>query len=125
MPNLILVMTGGAVGAAFRYQVGRVALHHMGPGFPWATFIVNLLGGLLMGVLAAIVAGDGPVDRPLWMFLGVGVLGGFTTFSAFSFDLFVLLERGQIAIALAYATASVAGSLTLLVLGYWLIRAAA
>lgn len=125
MPNLLLVMLGGAIGAAFRYQVGRVALQLIGPGFPWGTFIVNLIGGLLMGILAAVVIADGPGDRPLWMFLGVGVLGGFTTFSAFSLDLFAMLQRSEFAIAGAYATASVAGSVLALILGYWMARAAA
>jgi CrcB protein len=123
MPNLLLVMLGGAIGAAFRYQVGRAALGAMGPGFPWGTLVVNLLGGLLMGVLAGIVISDGPADRPLWMFLGVGVLGGFTTFSAFSLDAFALLERGEFAIASAYVVASVAGSVMLLIAGLWLVRA--
>lgn len=125
MPTLLTVMLGGAIGAGFRYQVGRVALQQMGPGFPWGTLIVNLVGGLLMGLLAGIVFADGPVDRPLWMFLSVGVLGGFTTFSAFSFDVFAMLERGEIVLAGAYAVCSVAGSVLLLLVGYWLARMAA
>lgn len=125
MPNLLLVLAGGAIGAGFRYHVGRVALQQVGPGFPWGTLVVNLVGGLLMGILAGTVINDGPVDRPLWIFLGVGVLGGFTTFSAFSFDLFVMLERNELGTALAYAVCSVAGSLMLLVLGFWLVRATA
>lgn len=125
MPNLLLVMFGGAVGSAFRYQLGRVALQQMGPGFPWGTLIVNLLGGLLMGILAGIVISDGPVDRPLWLLLGVGVLGGFTTFSAFSLDVFAMLERNELAIAGAYVTASVAGSVMLLMLGFWFAKATA
>jgi CrcB protein len=125
MPNLLLVMLGGAIGAASRYQVGRLALQQIGPGFPWGTLIVNLLGGLLMGVLAAIIISDGPGDRPLWMFLGVGVLGGFTTFSAFSLDIFAMLQRNELAVAAAYALASVAGSVLALILGYWAARAAA
>lgn len=125
MPNFILVMAGGAIGAGLRYQVGRVALHQMGPGFPWGTLIVNLVGGLLMGVLAGVMAGHSPADRPLWMFAGVGILGGFTTFSAFSFDLFAMLQRGQTAIAAGYAGVSMAGSVILLILGYSLARASA
>lgn len=125
MPNLLLVMLGGSIGAAFRYQVGRVAFQQMGPAFPWGTLIVNLLGGLLMGILAGVVVADGAGDRPLWMFLGVGVLGGFTTFSAFSLDLFAMLQRSEIVVAGAYALSSVAGSVLALMLGYWMARATA
>jgi CrcB protein len=125
MPNFLLVMLGGAIGSAFRYELGRLALRQMGPAFPWGTLIVNLLGGLLIGILAGIFAGDGPGDRPLWLLLAVGLLGGFTTFSAFSLDAFLMLERGQISIAALYVAASVAGSIILLMLGYWLARAAA
>jgi fluoride exporter len=123
MSNLLLVMLGGAIGAGFRYHVGRVALQNMGPGFPWGTLIVNLVGSLLIGVLAATMAADGSDER-LNLFLGVGMLGGFTTFSAFSFETFVLLERGETMLALAYVMASVAGSLMLLIAAWSLIRLA-
>ena len=125
MPNLLLVMLGGAIGAGFRYHVGRVALQQMGPGFPWATLIVNLLGGLLIGVLAGMAVNENAADRPLWLFMAVGVLGGFTTFSAFSLDIFLMVQRSEIAVAAAYAVASVAGSVALLFCGYWLTRAGA
>ncbi len=118
-------MCGGAVGSALRYQIGRAALQRMGPEFPWGTLIVNLLGGLLMGIAVGIFTAEGSADRPLWLLLAVGLLGGFTTFSAFSLDLFAMLERGQMMIASLYAAASVAGSLLLLMLGFWLSRTAA
>jgi CrcB protein len=121
MPNLLLVMMGGAVGAGFRYHIGRIALQNMGPVFPWSTLIVNLLGGLLMGVLAGILAKNGS-DEPLRLFLGVGVLGGFTTFSAFSLETFNMIERGDAILAAAYVGASVAGSILLLLAGVWLTR---
>ncbi|HEY5710452.1 MAG TPA: fluoride efflux transporter CrcB [Allosphingosinicella sp.] len=124
MPNLIPVMIGGAIGAALRYEVGRVALHRIGPGFPWGTLIVNLVGGLLMGVLAGWMFTRNPPDQNLWLFVGVGLLGGFTTFSAFSFDIFTMLERGQMAIAATYAGVSMIGSVALLFAGYWLARVA-
>ncbi len=124
MFNLLLVMFGGAIGAGFRYHVGRVAVQNMGPGFPWGTLIVNLTGGLLMGVLAASLAPDGSDER-LRLFLGVGMLGGFTTFSAFSYETFVLIERGELMLALAYVVASVAGSLMLLIAAWSLLRMAA
>jgi CrcB protein len=125
MPNLLLVMLGGAIGAGFRYNLGRVALHNLGPAFPWGTWIVNLLGGLLMGILAGILARDGSADEPLRIFLGIGVLGGFTTFSAFSLDTVNLIQRGDLVTAGAYMLSSVVGSILLLFVGLWLVRAAA
>jgi CrcB protein len=124
MPNYLLVMAGGALGAALRYWVGRVSLQHLDPGFPWGTFIVNLAGGLLIGLLAGYMFTRTATDHALWLFAGVGLLGGFTTFSAFSFDLFAMLEQGRYAIAMAYAGGSVLGALALLFAGYWLARAA-
>jgi CrcB protein len=125
MPNLLLVMLGGAIGAALRYQAGRAALGLAGPGFPWGTLAVNLAGGLLMGVLAGAAIGEGAAERPLWLFLGVGVLGGFTTFSAFSLELFAMIERGDFAVAVSYVLASVLGSVMLLFAGLWVVRASA
>src|SRR3569623_342026 len=95
MPNLLLVMLGGAAGAGLRYEVGMLTLRRFGAGFPWGTLTVNLAGGLLMGLLAGALTGIGMTSRPAWMLLGVGVLGGFTTFSAFSFDQYTMIQRGQ------------------------------
>ena len=125
MPNLLLVMAGGAIGAGFRYHLSRVALEQMGPAFPWGTWIANLLGGLLMGLLAGMALRGGPADHPLLLFLGVGMLGGFTTFSAFSLESAQMIERGELAMAGAYAVSSVAGSVMLLFVGLWIARAAA
>ncbi|HEU0100206.1 MAG TPA: fluoride efflux transporter CrcB [Allosphingosinicella sp.] len=125
MPNLLLVMIGGAAGAGLRWEFGRLALARFGPGFPWGTLGVNLIGGLLIGVLAGAMIGPGSADRPLWLLLAVGLLGGFTTFSAFSLDLFAMLERGRAGAAALYAAASVLGSLLLLGLGWLAARAAA
>jgi CrcB protein len=125
MPNLLLVLLGGAAGAGLRYEAGRVALKQLGPGFPWGTLAVNLAGGLAMGLLAGAMAGEGMTSRPAWLLLGVGVLGGFTTFSAFSLDLFLMIERGEAILAFGYALASALGALALLALGYWAARALA
>jgi CrcB protein len=122
MPNLLYVLIGGAIGAGARYEVGRLTLRHIGPGFPWGTLSVNLLGGLFMGLLAGSFAGRHFVDRPLWLLIGVGLLGGFTTFSAFSLDLFYMLERGEAGLALGYAFGSALGALLLLTAGWWLAR---
>jgi fluoride exporter len=125
MPNLLFVMIGGAAGAGLRYEVGRWALQRIGAGFPWGTLIVNLAGGLLMGIIAGVIMAEGRADRAVWLLLGVGVLGGFTTFSAFSLDVFTMLQRGQTAVALTYVAASVIGSVLLLILGYAAARAVA
>ena len=125
MPNLLLVMIGGALGAGLRYQAGRVAALALGADFPWGTLAVNLLGGLLIGILAGLMPLPGATERPSWLFLAVGVLGGFTTFSAFSLDLFAMAGRGEIGAAAAYILASVLGSLLLLAGGYGAARALA
>ena len=125
MPNLLLVMFGGAIGAGFRYHIGRVAAEQLGQGFPWGTWIVNLLGGLMMGILAGIALKDGATSDPLIMFLGVGMLGGFTTFSAFSLEAVQMIQRGDIALAAAYSVSSVAGSIILLFLGLTFARVTA
>ena len=122
MPPLFLVMLGGAIGAGFRYHIGSVALRQLGPGFPFGTWMVNLLGGLLMGVLAGVVAPAPGENEPLRLFLGVGVLGGFTTFSAFSLECYNMLIRGDFVIASAYAVSSVAGSVMMLFIGLALVR---
>jgi CrcB protein len=125
MPNLLLVLLGGAAGAGLRYEAGRLALRQFGSGFPWGTLAVNLLGGLAMGLLAGALSGAGMTTRPAWFLLGVGLLGGFTTFSAYSLDLFLMLERGQAGLALAYGAGSAFGALGLLALGYRAARALA
>ena len=123
MPPLLLVMFGGAVGAGFRYHIGSVALRNLGPGFPWGTWLVNLLGGFLMGVLVGSLREFTPIDgEPLRLFLGVGVLGGFTTFSAFSLETANMLLGGQAVTAAAYAVSSVAGSVLALFLGLLVTR---
>jgi CrcB protein len=122
MPNLLIVMLGGAFGAGLRHLVGLVALRRLGPGFPWATLTVNLVGGLLMGLLAGwlVKAGGSEQTRLL---IGVGLLGGFTTFSAFSLEVALMIERGEIGTALAYALTSVIGAVLLLFAGLWIMRA--
>jgi fluoride exporter len=123
MLPILLVMAGGAVGAGFRYHIGNVALANLGPAFPWGTWLVNLLGGLLMGILAGtLVRYTQSQGEPLRLFLGVGVLGGFTTFSAFSLETANMLMRGQAVAAAAYAVSSVAGSVLMLFVGLLLVR---
>ena len=124
MGTLILVMAGGAVGAGARHLVGRASLSLFGPGYPWGTLAVNIAGSLAMGVLAGMLArglvAGGEAARLL---IGVGLLGGFTTFSAFSLDAVLMAERGGWIAALPYILASVIGSIVALVAGLQLVRA--
>lgn len=121
MNPLIPVMIGGALGAGARHLVGVGMLARLGPGFPWWTLAVNIIGGLLMGLLAGLLVKTG-ADEQLRLLLGVGVLGGFTTFSAFSLEVWLMIERGQIATATGYAGASLIGSVLALGLGLWITR---
>ena len=118
MTPLIPVMAGGAIGAALRYLV---VLALPTRGWPWGTLTVNIVGGLAMGVLAALVARGG-AGEPLRLFAGVGILGGFTTFSAFSLEGFRMIESGQWMLATGYALASVIGSILAVALGYAVVR---
>jgi fluoride exporter len=118
MNSLFPVMLGGALGAGLRYGAGLIVAGR----FPWATLGVNLVGSFLMGLLMAFVL-KGSASEGVRLFVGVGILGGFTTFSAFSFDLWQMMERGQVGIALGYAVFSVIGSVVLLVAAMSLGRA--
>ena len=125
MFNLLLVMLGGAIGSGARYLTGRVTLTAFGPNYPWGTLAVNLLGGLAMGVLAGTVSRIGTGGEQWRLLLGVGVLGGFTTFSAFSLDAMNMIQRGDWMPALGYILASVIGSVAALALGLQITRAIA
>lgn len=125
MNHLFLVMLGGAFGAGARHLTGRAALALWGPDFPWGTLIVNLVGGLAMGLLAGWLAARSNGDEALRYLLGVGVLGGFTTFSAFSLETATMVQRGDYGIALFYILASVIGAIVALFAGLQLARVAA
>lgn len=119
MTPLISVAIGGALGASARYLTGQVLLRSAGGGFPWGTLTVNILGSLLMGLAFVFLT----QNAPKWMpFLMTGVLGGFTTFSAFSLDAFQLYERGQTSAALTYVIASVVLSIAALIAGIAIAR---
>lgn len=122
MHHLFLVMLGGAVGAGARHLVGRAALALWGTGFPVGTLFVNVVGGFAMGLLAAWLATRASGDEALRYLLGVGVLGGFTTFSAFSLETVLMIERGELATAALYILASVALSIGALFAGLQVSR---
>ena len=125
MEKVLLVAAGGAVGAVARYALGVQALRLWGPNWPFGTFIANVSGGLLMGVLAGYLAHRGGADQEkLRVLLGVGLLGGFTTFSAFSLEVALMVERRSYGQAFTYATASVLLSMSALFVGLFLARRA-
>ena len=121
MKSIILVMTGGALGAVMRFGLAR-ALPIGAGGWPWATFAANVIGGFAVGVLAAWLLRGENAAEPLRLFLGVGVLGGFTTFSAFSLEMAQMVERGQAMLAGGYALASVILALVAVFAGMMLAR---
>jgi len=123
-PGYLLVFLGGGLGAAARHGVNRAALAVLGPAFPWGTLIVNIVGSLAMGLLiGSLAAAPAGASQNLRLFLATGLLGGFTTFSAFSLDTLTLWERGQAAPALLYVGASVTISLAAIAAGFFVSRA--
>jgi fluoride exporter len=118
--TLFQVALGGALGASGRYLTGLAMARLLGRGFPWGTLVVNILGSFAMGVLVVALA-QLSANR-LAPFLMTGVLGGFTTFSAFSLDVATLYERGDVGQAAIYVAASVGVSLAALFAGLFLTR---
>lgn len=118
--TLLQVALGGAIGASARYLTNTAVMRWIGPGFPYGTVLVNIAGSFLMGVLVVVLAHKG--GTRMAPFLMTGVLGGFTTFSAFSLDAYTLWERGQVAVAGAYVASSVILSIAALVAGILTMR---
>ncbi len=122
MQLLLLVMIGGGVGAGARYAMQAAIVRWLGPGFPWWTLAVNVGGCLLMGIAADLVTrryGGSPELRALLM---TGLLGGFTTFSAFALDFAQLMDRRDIAAAIGYASGSFILTIAALYLGIAVAR---
>jgi CrcB protein len=119
-----LVFLGGGIGAALRHGVNVSSAQIFGVTYPWGTMFVNVVGSLLIGAIAGYLAfrGDAIWTQPLRLFLTTGILGGFTTFSAFSLDFALLFERGEIGQGVFYILASVALSLGAVFLGLFLVR---
>ena len=123
MSKLLLVVLGGGAGAAARYAVGSHAWRLFGTAWPFGTFICNVLGGLAMGLLVGFLAHRGGADQErLRLLFGVGVLGGFTTFSAFSLETALMIEKSRYAQAFTYVSASVLLSVAALFVGLIVAR---
>lgn len=122
LATLLQVALGGAIGSALRYLSNVGAMRLIGPGFPWATLFVNVLGSFVMGLMVEVLAQRG--GQHLSPLLMTGILGGFTTFSAFSLDAMVIWQRGDHALALLYVAASVGLSLAAIAAAMHLFRGA-
>ncbi|HTS41612.1 MAG TPA: fluoride efflux transporter CrcB [Xanthobacteraceae bacterium] len=120
--GFLIVFFGGGLGAALRHGVNLASARLLGTAFPYATLIENVTGSLVMGLLAAYFAFRGDASQHWRLFFTTGILGGYTTFSAFSLDTALLYERGELAVAAAYVLASVALSVGGLFAGLALVR---
>ena len=120
---ILAVAAGGAIGATGRYLVGRLMFSVMGPGFPWGTLFVNVFGSLVMGLFIAWLVKRTGTSEEVRLFVATGILGGFTTFSAFSLDFANLIERGSMGAAFAYVLASVFLAVLAIFIGLWFGRA--
>ena len=119
--NLLLVVLGGGIGAGGRYLLGSWLHQQLGNGFPWGTFAVDALGSLLIGVVFAL-AQTKAISPDTTLFLTVGVLGGFTTFSAFSFETLGLITNGDLAASLLNAAGQLSVGLLAVYLGFAAVR---
>jgi fluoride exporter len=120
LSQILLVAAGGGLGAVARFSLNGWMTRSFGAAFPWHTLTANVVGSVLLGVLFAL-SGRFNLSQDLRLFFGTGLLGGFTTFSAFSLDVMQLIQRGAVLAAATYIMASLALSLLGVYLGYrWL-----
>ncbi len=119
MKLMIAIALGGAVGAVGRHLVSRQVMHVLGTGFPWGTLAVNVLGSFALGFLVEVMALRWSIGLEARAFIITGLLGGFTTFSTFSLDIAILIERGNMYLAACYAAASVGLAFAGLFLGLY------
>src|SRR3954469_7144764 len=120
--HYLLVFLGGGLGSTLRHIVNVATARVLGTAFPYHTFIINITGSTVMGLIAGYLAFRGEASQPWRLFLMTGVLGGYTTFSAFSLDAALLYERGEIGLAALYVLGSVVLSIAGLFAGLALIR---
>jgi fluoride exporter len=118
----LIVFLGGGIGAAMRHGINLAAARALGTAFPYGTLLINISGSFIMGLVAAYFAFKGDASQHWRLFLTTGILGGYTTFSAFSLDVALLYERGEVGLAALYVIASVAISIAGLFAGLALVR---
>lgn len=120
--NYFLVFIGGGLGASLRHAINVGCARACGINFPYGTFVINITGSLVMGIIAGYLALKGEASQPWRLFVTTGILGGYTTFSAFSLDAVTLYQRGEMGLALFYVLGSVVLSIAGLLAGLALVR---
>ena len=120
--NYFLVFIGGGLGASLRHAINVGCARACGINFPYGTFVINITGSLVMGIIAGYLALKGEASQPWRLFVMTGILGGYTTFSAFSLDAVTLYQRGEMGWALFYVLGSVVLSIAGLLAGLALVR---
>jgi CrcB protein len=120
--SFLIVFLGGGIGASLRHGVNVLSARLLGTAFPYATMFENITGSLVMGLLVGYFAFKGDASQGWRLFLTTGILGGYTTFSAFSLDAALLYERGELSLAALYVVGSVALSIAGLFAGLALVR---
>jgi CrcB protein len=120
--NYLLVFIGGGLGSSLRHTINVLCARFFGTAFPYHTFIINITGSTIMGLIAGYLALKGEASQPWRLFLMTGILGGYTTFSAFSLDTALLYERGEVGLAVFYVVGSVVLSIVGLFAGLLLVR---
>lgn len=122
LTGYLLVFVGGGLGATLRQLINVTCARCIGTAFPWGTFIINITGSTVMGLIAGYLAFKGQASQPWRLFLMTGILGGYTTFSAFSLDTALLYERGELTLAALYVIGSVVLSIAGLFAGLAIVR---
>ena len=122
LSHLMFAVFGGAIGSGLRFSVGALMLRTMGPGWPWGTFTVNLVGSLIMGLVMGWFAFKGSGGGSVQIFIATGILGGFTTFSAFSLETSRMIETKAYAQAALYAGSSVILGVSMVFAGLFIMR---
>jgi fluoride exporter len=120
--SYLLVFIGGGLGTMLRHAINMICARWFGTAFPYGTFLINISGSVVMGLIAGYLAFKGDAAQPWRWFLMTGILGGYTTFSAFSLDSMLLYERGEIGLAAFYVVGSVVIAIAGLVAGLALMR---